>query len=61
MKKIVLIFTAIVLSASLTCCGSMQGTQNNDADLAGYTLKSQRELMQQKIVSPQSKTVIVRP
>lgn len=61
MKKTVLILAAIVLTSTFTSCGTTSSINNNDKELAGYTLKSKTELMEQKILNTSSKKVIVLP
>lgn len=61
MKKIILILAAVVLTSTFTSCGTTSTIKNNDQELAGYTLKSKTELLEQKIMSTPSKKVIVTP
>jgi len=55
--KVTLILIA-VLGTSLTSCSSAKTYQE---DVAGYTLKNKKELMQQKILNKKCKTVIATP
>lgn len=61
MKKLVFILIAIVFTSTFTSCGTTSSIQKNDAELAGYTLKSKTELLEQKIANTQSKKVIAQP
>lgn len=61
MKKFILILAAVVLTSTFASCGSTSSIQKNDAEIAGYTLKSKTELMEQKILNIRSKKVIVIP
>ena len=61
MKKFIFILAAVIFTSTFTSCGTTQKIQKADSQLAGYTLKSKTELMQQKIVNTRSKKVIVTP
>ncbi len=60
MKKFIYIFIAIV-TITFTSCGTTANIKKSEADVAGYTLKNKKELMQQKILHMNSKTVIAVP
>lgn len=61
MKKAILILAAVVLTSTFMSCGTTSSIKNSDTELAGYTLKSKTELMEQKILNTSSKKVIVTP
>ncbi|GER60981.1 hypothetical protein ULMA_30890 [Patiriisocius marinus] len=61
MKKAILILAAVVLTSTFTSCGTTNSIKNSDTELAGYTLKSKTELMEQKILNTSTKKVIVTP
>jgi hypothetical protein len=61
MKKLVYIVSIIIFTASFVSCGTASHAVKNDADVAGYTLKNKKELMQQKILNNKSKTIIATP
>ena len=61
MKKAILILAAVVLTSTFMSCGTTSSIKKSDTELAGYTLKSKTELMEQKILNPSSKKVIVTP
>jgi len=42
-------------------CGAVDKVQKDETEIAGYTLKNKKELMQQKILAKQSKTIIAIP
>ena len=42
-------------------CGTVDKVQKDETEIAGYTLKNKKELMQQKILAKQSKTIIAIP
>ncbi len=53
----------IVLVALFTSCATVQPHKNIDKELkvAGYTLKSKKELLQQKVLNTKVKTVVAQP
>ena len=61
MKKVIFILAAVILTSTFTSCGTTQKIENSDAEVAGYTLKNKKELMEQKILNKKSKTVLVTP
>ena len=61
MKRIIFIIATVVLTISMTSCGSAVNLKNSDTDVAGYTLKNKTELLEQKILNRKSKTVIAIP
>lgn len=61
MKKIIFIVAALVFTASFTSCGTVGSIQNHDTEVAGYTLKDKKEVVEQKILNKKSKTVIATP
>ena len=60
MKRIAHLGMAIVLAISVSSCKTGSGIQQQE-ELAGYTLKCKKELMQQKILNKKNKTVISTP
>lgn len=61
MKKVVFILAAFIFTATFSSCVTSQKIKNSDAEVAGYTLKNKKELMEQKILNKKSKTVIATP
>ena len=61
MKKTIFIIAALIFTVSFTSCSSTSTIQNNDAEIAGYTLKNKKEIMAQKIVNKKSKVVLATP
>ena len=62
MKKFVYIAIIVFLAISLTSCGSgISAKKNTQNEVAGYTLKNKKEIMEQKILHKKSKTIIVVP
>ena len=61
MKKIIYLTFAIIFTATLASCGSATTIEKSKNDVAGYTLKNKKELMQQKVLNKKNKTVIVLP
>lgn len=61
MRKAIFILAAVIFTATFTSCGTTQSIQNSDTEVAGYTLKNKKELMEQKILNKNSKTVIATP
>ncbi|MAL59363.1 MAG: hypothetical protein CMC14_04875 [Flavobacteriaceae bacterium] len=59
--RTLLIIICVAFFASLTSCGSVQSHINTNKEVAGYTLKSKKELLQQKVLNTSIKTVIVEP
>ncbi|MBZ0327373.1 MAG: hypothetical protein K8F54_07185 [Altibacter sp.] len=57
---IVAIILIVVLLAGLTSCATAH-IEKDTNEVAGYTLKNKAELMQQKILNSQQKTVVVKP
>lgn len=47
--------------ALFTSCATPMQVQENSEELAGYTLKNKKELMQQKIADTKCKTVMATP
>ncbi len=63
MKPIILFSLLVIFSISLTSCGTAVTSiksQSNEA-VAGYTLKSKKELFSQRIIYKKNKTVLVQP
>lgn len=61
MKKLVLIVAVVVFSSVVTSCGTTLKTNHNHKEIAGYTLKSKSQLLEQKILNTTTKKVIVNP
>jgi len=61
MKRIFFLIITIVFTASLTSCGSTAVINKNNDEIAGYTLKNKKELMEQKVLNKKVKTVIATP
>ncbi|RMA56664.1 hypothetical protein [Ulvibacter antarcticus] len=61
MKKLIIILVVAVFGLSLTSCGTVSSIQNSDIEIAGYTLKNKKELMQQKVLNKKVKTVVAMP
>ncbi|MBW2939053.1 hypothetical protein KXJ69_13125 [Aureisphaera sp. CAU 1614] len=59
--RTLLTILCIAFLASLTSCGSVQSHINTNKEIAGYTLKSKKELLQQKVLHTSIKTVVVQP
>lgn len=59
--RTLLTILCIALFASFTSCGSVQSHINTNKEVAGYTLKSKKELLQQKVLHTNVKTVVVHP
>ena len=51
----------IVFIASLSSCGSLKSHKVDSNEVAGYTLKSKKELLQQKVLHNKSKTIVSQP
>ena len=61
MKKIIYLTFAIIFTATVTSCGSATAIEKSKNDVAGYTLKNKKELMQQKVLNKKDKTIIALP
>jgi len=61
MKKVVFTILVTVFALSISSCGSVSAIQKSDTEVAGYTLKNKKELMQQKVLNKKLKTVIAMP
>ena len=61
MKKIIFLMIAVIFTATVSSCGSTVSLKQNDKEVAGYTLKNKKELMQQKVLNQKTKTVIATP
>lgn len=58
-SKLVLI--VCLLGMILSCSTHLSVKKSNDTELSGYTLKNKKELMQQKILRKESKSIIATP
>ncbi len=62
MKKFIYIAVTICFIVSLSSCGAGASIKNDNNDqVAGYTLKNKKELMEQKILQRKGKTIIALP
>ncbi len=62
MKKIVTIVFTVFLALSLGSCGSgISAKRASQNEVASYTLKNKKEIMEQKVLYKKSKTIIVLP
>lgn len=62
MKKALLIVSVLVLSLTATSCGTTSSAmKQTDTQVAGYTLKDKKEIVEQKILHKNNKTVIATP
>jgi hypothetical protein len=61
MKNIIYLGIALILTASICSCGSTSTIQKGENEVAGYTLKNKKELMQQKVLNKKVKTIIALP
>ena len=61
MKNIIYLGIALILTASVSSCGSVASIQKSENDVAGYTLKNKKELMQQKVLNKKNKIIIALP
>jgi hypothetical protein len=60
MKTIRIIILA-VSAAVFTSCATTSSSQKSENELAGYTLKNKKELMEQKVLCKSQKTLIAQP
>lgn len=58
---IVTLILILVLAAAFTSCAAPLSIQENEEQIAVYTLKNKKELMQQKIANKKCQTVIATP
>lgn len=61
MKNIIYLGIALILIVSVSSCGSVNAIQKSENDVVGYTLKNKKELMEQKVLNRQVKSVIALP
>jgi len=62
MKNLVNIVVIVFLIFSLTSCGSgVSAKRGSKYEVAGYTLKNKKEIMERKVLYKKSKTMIVLP
>jgi len=61
LKYLIVTIFIVVFSASFTSCATSTSIQKESEKVAGYTLKSKKELMQQKIAHRKYNTVIALP
>lgn len=58
---IVALILIVVLLAGLSSCATATNTLEESDQVAGYTLKNKTELLQQKILNRNCKTIIAIP
>jgi hypothetical protein len=61
MKNVIYLGIALILAVSVSSCGSVTSIQKSENNVAGYTLKNKKELMEQKVLNKKVKTVIALP
>ena len=61
MKNLLIVVIVAVFSASMTSCGTTAAMHENQKEVAGYTLKNKKQLLEQKILNKKLKTVIAQP
>ncbi|WP_339700825.1 hypothetical protein [uncultured Marixanthomonas sp.] len=61
MKKLAFILLGTFLILSTASCATAVSAKENGNEVAGYTLKNKKEVMQQKILHKKNKTVIATP
>lgn len=61
MKKLLFIAMLLVFTVATTSCASVEKVQNEETEVAGYTLKNKKEQLQQKILNNKSKTIYAIP
>ena len=62
MKNIIYIAITVFFAVSLTSCGAGYSAKSEtNKELAGYTLKNKKEIMERKILYKKSKTIVVIP
>lgn len=61
MKRFIGLASIFLLLISFTSCGSVDQISSQKNEVAGYTLKNKKELMEQKILHNKSKTAIATP
>lgn len=61
MKRILFLAIAVVFTASVASCGSTAVIKKDSSEVAGYTLKNKKELMEQKVLNKKVRTVIAMP
>ena len=62
MKKFINLIILVFFVISITSCGSSVSVKKESQyQVAGYTLKNKKEIMQQKILNKKAKTIITGP
>ena len=62
MKNFIYIITVLCFAVSLTSCGSSVAIKTDSKDqVLSYTLKNKKELMEQKIMNKNGKTIVAIP
>ncbi len=65
MKKFVYLLFTLFLAVSFTSCGAgcsaKSAKSKTNKEIASYTLKNKKEIMEQQILHKKRKTIIVKP
>jgi len=65
MAKFVYLIVTLFLAVSLTSCGAgcsaKSAKKETSKEIAGYTLKNKKEIMEQHILHKKSKIIVVKP
>ena len=62
MKNFIYVITVVCFAVSLTSCGSSVAIQTDSKDqVISYTLKNKKELMEQRIMNKNGKTIVAIP
>jgi len=62
MKKFVYLIIVAFFMISIASCGSaVSAKKESQNQVAGYTLKNKKEIMEQKILHKKTKTIITKP
>ncbi|MCB0457497.1 MAG: hypothetical protein R2776_00665 [Flavobacteriaceae bacterium] len=59
--RTIIIILLVVCTVNFTSCATTDSVTKNSSEVAGYTLKNKKELLQQKVLNTKSKTVIAQP
>jgi hypothetical protein len=52
---------AVIFAVTISSCSATTAIKKGDNDVAGFTLKNKKELMEQEVLNKKVKTVIVLP
>lgn len=58
---VVILILILIAGAALTSCATPSAVKSQEDEIAGYTLKNKKELMQQKILHKKNKTLLTTP